>query len=204
MKPSLVPVMLNVVLFDLDNTLIDRYAAFCECVRSRFPDPAVQQELIVLDQGGAGDREEFFRYWEKRNGGTMTQAIFGRLIAERILPDPGLLHELKQLTKRAKIGIITNGSSETQRAKIRAAGLDSVFAENIWISAEVGSAKPDPRIFEAALRGLEEPAEHCLHIGDREETDLQGAHGAGIRARIVKNVLTASRLRALLDQEFHT
>ena len=133
----------------------------------------------------------------------MTQAIFGRLIAERLRPDPGLLHELKQLIKRAKVGIITNGSSETQRAKIRAAGLDSVFAENIWISAEVGSAKPDPRIFEAALRALDTSAQCCLHFGDREETDLQGAHAAGIRARIIKNVLAASRLRALLEQEFH-
>ena len=157
-----------------------------------------------MDQGGAGDREEFFRYWEKRNGGTMTQGIFGRLIAERIRPDPGLLHGLNQLTKRAKIGIVTNGSSETQRAKIRAAGLDSVFAENIWISAEVGSAKPYPGIFEAALRGLDELAEHCLHIGDRKETDLQGAHAAGVRARIINNALSASRLRAILEQEFHT
>ena len=202
MPPLHAPVMLSAVLFDLDNTLVDRQAAFRECVRARFSDPAIIEKLIHLDQGGAGDRDALFRYWKMRGGGAMHQAIFGRLISGRIHPDPGLLHELIRLSRKTKIGIITNGGGVTQRRKIRAAGLDAVFAErNIWISAEVGSAKPAMRVFQIALQSLNEPARHCLYIGDREDIDIRGAKVAGIRGRLVNEVLTGPRLRTLIQRE---
>ena len=49
-------------------------------------------------------------------------------------------------------------------------------------SAVVGSAKPDKKIFEEALRlsGVE-PHEAC-HIGDEVKTDIEGARNIGIHA----------------------
>ncbi len=47
-------------------------------------------------------------------------------------------------------------------------------------SAEVGCAKPDPRIFQLALRALELPAEAVVHVGDHPLEDAGGARDAGL------------------------
>jgi putative hydrolase of the HAD superfamily len=53
-------------------------------------------------------------------------------------------------------------------------------------SAEVGAAKPDPRVFERALAvaGVE-PGE-ALHVGDKVDNDLEGAAAAGVRGILVQ------------------
>jgi putative hydrolase of the HAD superfamily len=63
---------------------------------------------------------------------------------------------------------------------------------NIFVSTRVGYAKPDRRIFEAALRqhGLE-PHE-ALHIGDSMTNDFRGASDAGLRAVLVDRGINAS------------
>jgi len=194
--------MLNAVLFDLDNTLVDRDRAFRDCVHARFRDPAVRSELLRLDQGGRGDRQELFEFWEHHAGEGINQTILGRLLAERLQPDLGLLQTLRALSNEVKLGIITNGSGETQRQKFKAAGLAEVIsADYLWISAEVGTPKPDPAIFLLASQTLGEAPENCLFVGDHEQDDRAGARAAGMRTRLVKTVLTGDGLNRLISQE---
>lgn len=42
-------------------------------------------------------------------------------------------------------------------------------------SAEVGAEKPNPRIFEKALEGLELAPTECVHVGDDRRNDVWGA-----------------------------
>ncbi len=49
-------------------------------------------------------------------------------------------------------------------------------------SVEVGAEKPDPRIFEAALRRGGVQAHEALHVGDQYLNDLVGARDAGLQA----------------------
>jgi putative hydrolase of the HAD superfamily len=194
--------MLNAVLFDLDNTLVDRDRAFRECVHARFRNPAVQAQLIHLDQHGRGDRRALFDFWEQHSKASLSQVMFGRLLAQHLHPDRDLLQALRTLSNRVKLGIITNGSSETQRAKYHAAGLAEVIPpDRLWISAEAGTAKPDPAIFLLACQGLGESPENCLFIGDQEQDDLAGARAAGMRARLVNTVLNGERLNQLINEE---
>ncbi len=53
-------------------------------------------------------------------------------------------------------------------------GLDEVF-----ISGEHGMEKPDPRAFVWMADRLGVPVTRLLHVGDRMDADVQGAHGAG-------------------------
>ncbi len=94
---------------------------------------------------------------------------------------PGSLALLEALAGRAHRGIITNGLSELQRSKIKACGLEP-HVEAVVISEEVGVAKPEPGIFQTALRqaGLE-PAEAVM-VGDSWEVDILGARNAGLGA----------------------
>ncbi|GAA4157202.1 hypothetical protein GCM10022286_08520 [Gryllotalpicola daejeonensis] len=78
-----------------------------------------------------------------------------------------------------RLGLVTNGPSAVQRAKLERVGLTGAFDE-LFISAEVGAAKPDTRIFEVALERLDADPERTWHVGDSLEFDVAGAQAAGI------------------------
>lgn len=78
-----------------------------------------------------------------------------------------------------RLGLITNGASDTQRLKLKALGIEPYFT-TVVVSGELGMAKPDPRVFASALKQLElEPAAAC-HVGDNLTTDVAGANAAGL------------------------
>ena len=194
--------MLRAVLLDLDNTLIDRDRAFHDCVCRHFREPDARAELLALDNGGYGDREALFAAWRRHSGVAINQELFGRMLAEGIHPDRDLLQALEALSRVVKLGIISNGGSDTQRRKWIAAGLHQVIPYGrVVVSAEVGVAKPDRRIFLMASQILGEAPGDCLYLGDHERNDLRGATAAGMRARLVETVLNAERLNAFIAQE---
>ncbi|MGC3961075.1 MAG: HAD family hydrolase [Verrucomicrobiota bacterium] len=194
--------MLQAVLFDLDNTLIERDRAFRACIQAQ-PFTADQKaQLLQLDQGGRGNRASLFSCWEKHSGEPMDQTHLGELIAAQIQPDRDLIQALQAHSKTLRLGLITNGGSKTQRQKIRAASLDEVFpADRIWISAETGVEKPNATIFLRACEVLGVGPANCLYVGDHEQEDLRGATNAGLRARLVDSVLDAEKLNRLLTEE---
>ncbi|WES64985.1 HAD family hydrolase [Microbacter sp. GSS18] len=79
------------------------------------------------------------------------------------------------------LGLITNGASDLQRAKIRAAGIEDAF-DTVLVSGELGVLKPTEEIFQQGLRRLDVAASEALHVGDNLESDVAGARGAGLRA----------------------
>ena len=79
-----------------------------------------------------------------------------------------------------KLGIITNGPSEHQWAKIKALGIERwIDRENIIVSGDYGINKPDVRIFEIMKEKLQLPNESLYYIGDSIENDIVGANNAG-------------------------
>jgi 2-haloacid dehalogenase len=78
------------------------------------------------------------------------------------------------------LALVTNGPSEVQRARIDRLGIAHYF-DAIAISAEVGTAKPHPAIFEFALGRLGAPARTtAVMVGDSLTSDIQGGRNAGI------------------------
>ena len=47
-------------------------------------------------------------------------------------------------------------------------------------STLVAAAKPDPRIFHAALNEMDLPPTECAYVGDRFDCDIKGAHAVGM------------------------
>lgn len=70
-----------------------------------------------------------------------------------------------------------------QRAAIRASGLEDFF-QTILVSgdADVGFAKPHPRMFELACERLGVAPTETLMIGDRLDLDVQAAIAVGLQA----------------------
>ncbi len=52
-------------------------------------------------------------------------------------------------------------------------------------SAVVGSAKPDPAVFYAALELAECEPDEAFHVGDSPDGDVEGARAAGIRVALL-------------------
>ena len=57
--------------------------------------------------------------------------------------------------------------------------------DDVVTSAEVGAAKPDPAIFEAALARAGCTAGEALHVGDTPDEDIEGARAAAIPALLI-------------------
>ena len=86
---------------------------------------------------------------------------------------------VRYLAKKYPLTVVTNGFVEVQYEKFDKSGLKDCFA-HIVLSEEVGCQKPNPRIFEEALRMNGLQAEDVVMIGDSWNSDIQGAINAGI------------------------
>lgn len=104
---------------------------------------------------------------------------------------PEVLETLTSLKERDLIlDVISNFDSRLVRI-LDGLGAGAQF-ENIFVSSRVGYAKPDGRIFNAALsyHGLA-PAQ-ALHVGDSEINDLRGANQAGLKGILVERGKTSA------------
>jgi HAD superfamily hydrolase (TIGR01509 family) len=87
---------------------------------------------------------------------------------------------LRQLGKRYRLGVVTNGIDRVQRARLAASGL-APFFETIVTSQGCGFAKPDPRILHVALDAMGVAPRQALYVGDDPATDGGAARAAGVR-----------------------
>jgi putative hydrolase of the HAD superfamily len=60
------------------------------------------------------------------------------------------------------------------------------LVDGVVTSAEVGAAKPDPRVFERALALAGVEPSQALHVGDKVDNDIEGAAAAGVRGVLVQ------------------
>jgi HAD superfamily hydrolase (TIGR01549 family) len=94
---------------------------------------------------------------------------------------PGARRLLEQLHGRTLVGIVTNNETREQQEKIAHHHL-TPLVDVLVVSEEAGVSKPDPRIFETALKRADVEAGDSVMIGDSWTSDVLGARNAGIGA----------------------
>ena len=93
---------------------------------------------------------------------------------------PGAIDTLNHLRNcGCHLALITNGSSESQREKIRRFKLAPLF-DYILIEEEFGVGKPDKRFFLHVLDKLESKSAEAWMVGDDLERDVAGAQSLGV------------------------
>ncbi len=93
---------------------------------------------------------------------------------------PGALDLLGRLKAAGmKLGMVTNGVSETHREKIALLQLGEHF-DAIFLADETGMVKPDPRLFAHACEKLASTPAATAMVGDRYDRDIAGALEAGL------------------------
>jgi putative hydrolase of the HAD superfamily len=91
-------------------------------------------------------------------------------------------HEVLQyLQSKYTLHLISNGFKESTEMKVDKTGIGRYF-ENVIISEVVGVNKPDPKIFEHALKLAGATKTESLMIGDSLEADIYGALNFGMDA----------------------
>lgn len=182
------------VLFDLDNTLIDRRSALdewaCDFVRSRRL-PQAAAAVIRGQLRGRAYPADFVRLREVLGlsdapGDLWREYVDG--VARSVRCFPGVPKGLEALCRMGwAVGVATNGASDIQRAKLDATGIVPLF-DGICISEEVGARKPSYLHFEAAaaMCGAELSSAGWM-VGDSPDTDVEGGRAAGLGTVWVAN-----------------
>jgi 5'-nucleotidase len=107
-------------------------------------------------------------------------SAFLAAMAEICMPLEGAPSLLNALQGKARLGIITNGFTELQQARLKRTGLGNHFELRV-ISEQVGVAKPHIDIFEHALSAMGNPSrQQVLMVGDTPESDILGGMNAGL------------------------
>lgn len=127
------------------------------------------------------------------------EAYFHELYHEFTLPGVWALYPearevLETLHPHYRLGLVSNFDGRLRQV-LHHLGLTDFF-EVIAISSEQGADKPDPYLFEAALRLAGLPSAEALHIGDDPECDWQAAADAGLQSFALDR--PKNDLRALL------
>ena len=162
-----------VVCFDLDDTLykeIDFVKSAYGEIAEKVGHPEAAQQMLDW-------------YYEKKNAFAELINVYGLNISigeclqiyrnhyPNITLDDGVKEFLNELKLNgAKLGLITDGRSVSQRNKIKALGLEGTF-DKVIISEEFGSEKPDLRNYLAVMDEFPE-RKNFIYVGDNPAKDF--------------------------------
>lgn len=186
------------ILFDLDDTLLDRSQAIDELFSL-----ILEKCYEGLSHTVEHEMLKRLRDYDKRSYGKFDKTIvlesfFNEYPPKYRLPRNSLqdfwddnfplcfsisqntLNIINAVNRHVKIAIVSNGFTQRQKAKIINTNLHSYF-NTIIISEEVGFSEPDKRIFELVLNELHVQPDATLFVGDDLEKDIAGCQSVNIK-----------------------
>lgn len=201
---------IDVVLFDLDDTLHDDTTAYHSAAEEVAREVAIEHgiDALALKAAYIAQAEGFWHRLTDAQLKTRLSGVRAQLWREALahmgIEDlavanrsaeryneyrkkyfsvfPGAVDVLRTLRERGmKLGILTNGFSETHREKIALLQIGELF-DAIFIADEIGMLKPDPLLFAHACTQLGAPPMRGAMVGDRYDRDIRGALDAGLFA----------------------
>jgi putative hydrolase of the HAD superfamily len=106
-------------------------------------------------------------------------SYFGRAQAWHLTP--GALRVLEQLRTRGLCSGVVSNFDHRLCPILSGLGVRKLL-DVVVRPADAGVAKPNPGIFELALRKLGVPASEALYVGDHFDEDIAGARSVGVQA----------------------
>ena len=204
---------MKVIVFDLDNTLIDRQRAFTEMLKDRIEltlpedkkhlkEQAIQDILMWDDNGTVSRSVSFKKYCDKYEVTCMTSeelsTYWTTISGSVVYLFDDVIDVITYLKKKYRLAILTNGSPISQRRKLESTGILNMFELSV-VSGEVGIDKPDPRIFDVMCERMKVKPEDCLYIGDNYVNDVLGARNAGWNAIYLNRLHLESDESQMID-----
>lgn len=184
---------IKAIFFDFDDTLGNRelyaydtfYTILKECcdIEDEIEFEAIMQDVMIWDEQGNIYKDHIRNMLYKKYHITLPCEDFTKYWTsmqwKSSVPFKDTISTLQTLSKKYKLGVITNGDSIGQRNKIRQAGLNVFFnEENTIVSGDYGFHKPDTRLFQAAMQKLDVLPNESVYVGDIFANDVLGAYRA--------------------------
>ena len=187
------------LFFDIGSTLVDEQVAYERRIYDMIRDTDIPYPVFL---------QKMIDYFSENKKGDIEAARELHLNvpawhseAERPYPDARAC--LETLAKTYRIGIIANQPPGSE-ARLAQFGL-LPFIEVIAASAEEGVAKPDYRIFQAALRKAKTQPHKAMMIGDRLDNDIRPAKALGMGTVWIKQGFSAyASVRSDAEQPDYT
>ena len=203
--------MTKLVIFDLDDTLID-FASTRRVAHGLMAEMLVDEGIAAepfLQAVGEVDKPLFAQF---EQGRITRQEYRMRRFAEPfdrlgLVPREGLVAQLNRLFMDCvndspklyddawttlerlrrdglQLAILTNGPADGQRRKLAATGLGDAV-DHVAIGEEAGVSKPHPQAYLRVCEHLGIAPGECLMVGDSLALDYQGALAAGLQALLL-------------------
>ena len=184
--------MIRAILFDLDMTLLDRRACVEQYLQRSLEDLPLEphqhsgyrERFHTLDRQGYRPKEALFSSlkveFALEHASEASLKAFRQHMANTPHAFSDALETLSTLKARGyALGIVTNGRTLQQLAKIRSAALEPFF-DTLVISEGEGIKKPNSEIYARATSRLKVSPTETLFVGDHPENDILGAARAGL------------------------
>lgn len=184
--------MIKALIFDMDNTIIDRQKAFKEGVNNLlhryFSDEdlinKMADDIITWDKGGTVERIDTFTYLVDKYQITsftpkQLESDWSSVSGSSCYLFDDVRETLEKLHKKYKIAILSNGHIESQRRKLKTIDIDDLIDYSL-IADEYICWKPDPRIYIYTCEKLGCKPDECVYIGDNYKIDVIGSSNAGL------------------------
>jgi HAD superfamily hydrolase (TIGR01509 family) len=181
--------MIEAVLFDWNNTLVQF---------------TWDDELLVAGHRAALGRDDpaFTERYRELMLGDAPQRPYAEVLAELGVEDPDAFMDAEHEVWRPAHAVL--GSAQAMLEALRSRGIKTGLVANSWpdparllrkdveafglgdlldvlvFSEEVGVSKPQPAIFLSALEQLEVEPFAAMFVGDRLDSDVQGAAAVGM------------------------
>ncbi|WP_391121584.1 HAD family hydrolase [Psychrobacillus sp. L3] len=195
--------MIRAVLFDLDGTLLDRDESVKKFINDQYKrlhnylghisKENYMTRFIELDNHGYVWKDKVYQQLMEEFG--IAEIDWEYLLKDYIsefkhhcVPFPnlhGILEELRR--NNFVLGMITNGYGQFQMDNIAALGIEKYF-EAILVSETEGIKKPNPEIFERALKRLNVNPNESVFVGDHPENDVVAPEHVGMKGIWKKDV----------------
>ncbi len=209
---------IKAVFFDVDDTLYDSSKQVGEARRNAIK--AMIEAGLQVDEDDAADKlkkiskalgsnyPQLFDELLKEFGyGSNPRIIAAGVIAYHrtkiayLVPFYDTIPSLLELRDRGfKLGIITDGIAVKQWEKLIRLGLQHFF-HSVVISGSIGCEKPDPILFETAIKRIGCDPGECMMVGDRIDKDIKGANALNmITVQIMKGKYMALKPRDESDK----
>ena len=193
--------MYKVLLFDLDETLMDFLKTEAAAISKSFLAFGLEPTSALISTYSEINRQE----WERLERGETTRdellvhrfrrlfrrigvqidpaefhAVYQYRLGQEVFLVEGVIELLEWLKGRYRLFILSNGVAITQDSRLKQSGLLPYF-ENVFLSERIGHVKPERAYYDACFSMI--PDFHhreALVIGDSLSADILGGNRAGV------------------------
>jgi 2-phosphoglycolate phosphatase len=177
------------VVFDLDGTLVDSYAAIAasvNAVREAFGlDPLAEREIrLRVGRGLEALMADVVGPEHAETGVRLFREHYAGVYAEATSVLPGALHTIRELGSRGyRMAVASNKLARFGRPILEHLGMAEFFRA-IEGPDTAGATKPDPSMIDRCLRAMGVAKEEAVYVGDMV-MDVETASRAGVSVVLV-------------------